>query len=57
MPKTAQDAFDLVQLARIGCALDANPEYLEALRINVTKWLEDIKQWEQNLANYEDHKH
>ena len=50
--KTAQDAFDRIQEARIGSMVDVTPEYVQALRINVAKWLAEIQQYEDQLNLY-----
>jgi hypothetical protein len=50
--KTAQDAFLRIQEARIGSMVDVTPEYVQALRINVAKWLAEIQQYEYQLNLY-----
>lgn len=40
--KTEQDAFDLVIQARTGSLVEANPNYLVALRQHVQGWLDRI---------------
>ena len=40
--KTEQDAYILVQDARVGCFADASIGYLNELRLELLKWVDSI---------------
>jgi hypothetical protein len=40
--RTMGDAYARVMLARVGCFVDASDAYLDALRVDVLRWAEQI---------------